>query len=62
MKLTVTAAAVLLPLLATAQDASRPSATLRPIVVTPTPGVAQQAFDTPASVDVVTGEQMRNAQ
>ncbi len=36
--------------------------TLRPVVVTPTPGVAQDAFDTPASVDVVTGEQLHNAQ
>ncbi|HEX2545411.1 MAG TPA: TonB-dependent receptor, partial [Ramlibacter sp.] len=36
--------------------------TLRPIVVTPTQGVAQQAFDTPASVDVISGEQLRNAQ
>jgi iron complex outermembrane receptor protein len=43
-------------------SAQTPEATLRPIVVTPTAGVAQQAFDTPASVDVVTGEQMRNAQ
>ncbi|MDB5954864.1 TonB-dependent receptor [Ramlibacter sp.] len=42
-----------------APDAER---TLRPVVVTPTPGVAQDAFDTPASVDVVTGEQLRNAQ
>lgn len=36
--------------------------TLRPIVVTPTQGVAQDAFDTPASVDVISGEQLRNAQ
>src|SRR5215217_861466 len=36
--------------------------TLRPVVVTPTQGVAQQAFDTPASVDVISGEQLRNAQ
>src|SRR6478609_3465428 len=48
--------------LAAAQTNGGTEATLRPIVVTPTPGVAQQAFDTPASVDVVTGEQMRNAQ
>jgi iron complex outermembrane receptor protein len=42
-----------------AQDGSR---TLRPVVVTPTPGVAQQAFDTPASVDVVDRETLRNSQ
>jgi len=35
---------------------------LRPVVVTPIPGVAQDAFDTPASVDVIRGEQLRNAQ
>jgi iron complex outermembrane receptor protein len=45
-----------------AQDASEPARTLRPIVVTPTPGVAQEAFHTPASVDVVQGEDLRNAQ
>ncbi|MBE7369954.1 TonB-dependent receptor family protein [Ramlibacter pallidus] len=36
--------------------------TLRPVVVTPTPGVAQDAFDTPASVDVVPGATVRNGQ
>jgi iron complex outermembrane receptor protein len=36
--------------------------TLRPIVVTPTPGVAQSAFDTPASVDVIGGDALRGAQ
>ena len=30
-----------------------PEGTLRTIVVTPTQGVAQDAFDTPASVDVM---------
>jgi iron complex outermembrane receptor protein len=35
---------------------------LRPVVVTPTPGVAQEAFDTAASVDVVDGATLRNAQ
>lgn len=58
-RLTVLAAAALATLEAGAQTGAEP--TLRPIVVTPTPGVAQQAFDTPASVDVVTGEQIRNA-
>ncbi|WP_332826402.1 TonB-dependent receptor family protein [Ramlibacter sp.] len=42
-----------------AQDGSR---TLRPVVVTPTPGVAQEAFNTPASVDVVDRETLRNSQ
>lgn len=56
------AAAALAALNAAAQTSGGTETTLRPIVVTPTPGVAQQAFDTPASVDVVTGEQMRNAQ
>jgi iron complex outermembrane receptor protein len=42
-----------------AQDGSR---TLRPVVVTPTPGIAQEAFDTPASVDVVDRETLRNSQ
>jgi len=36
--------------------------TLRPVVVTPTPGVAQDAFDTPASVDVIDGATLRNGQ
>lgn len=36
--------------------------TLRPVVVTPTPGVAQPAFDVPASVDVIDGSTLRNGQ
>lgn len=44
----------------TAADA--PERTLRPVVVTPTPGVAQAAFDTPASVDVIDGATIRDAQ
>ena len=56
------AAAALAALEAAAQTGAPSEGTLRPIVVTPTPGVAQQAFDTPASVDVVTGEQIRNSQ
>jgi iron complex outermembrane recepter protein len=59
MKKTLVAAAALAMLQAHAQLAER---TLRPVVVTPTPGVAQNAFDTPASVDVVPGEQLRNGQ
>jgi iron complex outermembrane receptor protein len=61
MKKTVLAAAALAALQASAQtqDTER---TLRPVVVTPTPGVAQDAFDTPASVDVIDGATLRNAQ
>ena len=59
MRTAVAAAAALAMLQAHAQTAER---TLRPVVVTPTPGVAQEAFDTPASVDVVPGEQLRNGQ
>ncbi|QJW84067.1 TonB-dependent receptor plug domain-containing protein [Ramlibacter terrae] len=42
--------------------AGEPERTLRPVVVTPTPGVAQDAFDTPASVDVIDGATLRNGQ
>ena len=47
-----------------ATPAATPAAegTLRPLVVTPTPGVAQSAFDTPASVDVIRGETLREGQ
>lgn len=66
MKQAVLAATVLAALEAGAQAPTEPAEagerTLRTIVVTPTPGVAQEAFDTPASVDVVQGEQLRNAQ
>ena len=36
--------------------------TLRPVVVTATPGVAQQAFDTAASIDVIDAATIRNSQ
>jgi iron complex outermembrane receptor protein len=36
--------------------------TLRPVVVTPTPGLVQPAFDVPASVDVIDGSVLRNGQ
>ncbi len=62
MKHTVLATAALLALQSHAQSPDAPERTLRPVVVTPTPGVAQDAFDTPASVDVVSGETLRNAQ
>jgi iron complex outermembrane receptor protein len=64
MKHSVLAAAALAALQAAAQTPTPAAAggSLRPIVVTPTPGVAQPAFDTPASVDLVTGEQLHNAQ
>ena len=44
------------------QPAADDEPTLREVVVTPTPGVAQEAFDTPASVDVVPGASIRNGQ
>ena len=36
--------------------------TLRPVVVTATPGIAQSAFDAPASIDVIDAIQLQNAQ
>ena len=45
---------------AQAADAPAGAATLRTVVVTPTPGVAQSAFDVPASVDVIDGGTLRN--
>ena len=66
-KTTVLAAAAIAATQAWGQTPASPPATqeggtLRPVVVTPTPGVAQQAFDTPASVDVVDREAIRNSQ
>lgn len=57
----LSAAAALSALQALAQTAPA-ERTLRPIVVTPTQGVAQDAFDTPASVDVVPAAVIRDAQ
>lgn len=55
------AAAACAPLLA--QQATGAEQTLPPVVVTsPMPGVAQKAFDTPVSVDVIGGEQLRDGQ
>jgi len=68
MRKTVLAAAAMAALQAHAQTpggaapAQSPERTLRPIVVTATPGVAQQAFDTAASIDVVDGATLRNSQ
>lgn len=62
LQLAAVAAAVLAATQAHAQTAEPPERTLRPVVVTPTPGVARDAFDTPASVDVVGSEALRNAQ
>jgi len=42
--------------------AAQPDPTLPAVTVTASPGVAQTAFDTPASVDIVTGEELRNGQ
>ncbi len=35
---------------------------LRPVVVTASPGIAQSAFDVPASVDVINAQQLQNSQ
>ena len=43
-------------------DTSAPVPTLRPIVVTATPGIAQSAFDAPVSIDVIDAYQLQNAQ
>lgn len=57
LKPTTLALAVLAAWPAAAQEPG-----LRPIVVTPTPGIAQEAFDTPASVDAIPGDVIRNSQ
>jgi iron complex outermembrane receptor protein len=68
MKKSIVAAAALAALHAQAQtpadapSAQQPERTLRPVVVTATPGVAQQAFDTAASIDVIEGATIRNSQ
>ncbi len=36
--------------------------TLRPVVVTATPGIAQSAFDAPASIDVINAQQLQTSQ
>src|SRR5690349_8359026 len=38
------------------------AAVLQPVTVTATPGLAQRAFDTPASVNVLGGDTLRDAQ
>lgn len=62
MRARVAAAAAFIAAQAAAQGPAPVEGTLRPLVVTPTPGVAQSAFDTPASVDVISGETLRDAQ
>ena len=55
------AAAACAPVLA--QQPAGAEQTLPPVVVTsPMPGVAQKAFDTPVSIDVIGGEQLRDGQ
>jgi iron complex outermembrane receptor protein len=56
---------VVMTALAALQAGAQPAVreiTLRPVVVTPTPGLAQAAFDTPASVDVIDGAAIHDAQ
>ncbi len=36
--------------------------TLRPVVVTATPGIAQSAFDAPSSIDVINAQQLQKSQ
>ena len=55
------AAAACAPVLAQTAGAVEQT-TLQPVVVTPMPGVAQSAFDTPASVNVIQGAQLREGQ
>ena len=61
----ISACAALL-VLCTAAAAQTPPAEdgplLRPVVVTTSPGIAQTAFDVPASVDVINAQQLQNAQ
>jgi iron complex outermembrane receptor protein len=58
----VAAAAAFAAMQAWAQAPAPAESTLRPLVVTATPGVAQSAFDTPASVDVIRGDTLRESQ
>ncbi|MDB5897198.1 MAG: putative outer membrane protein precursorTonB-dependent [Ramlibacter sp.] len=62
MKKAAIAVAVLAALQAYAQTGTTQEKTLRPVVVTPTPGVVQDAFGTAASVDVIDGATLRNSQ
>ncbi|HSW18913.1 MAG TPA: TonB-dependent receptor [Ramlibacter sp.] len=66
MKLTLVVAMTALAAIASpARSQTAPQGaerSLRPIVVTPTPGLAQDAFDTPASVDLVSGDTLRDGQ
>ncbi|HZY20460.1 MAG TPA: TonB-dependent receptor [Ramlibacter sp.] len=67
MKQSLVAAAALATLQVAAQAPTPPASpagerTLNPVVVTPGLGSAQAAFDTPASVDVIRGDTLRDAQ
>ncbi|MGZ5848596.1 MAG: TonB-dependent receptor plug domain-containing protein, partial [Ramlibacter sp.] len=65
MQRTLATSAVLACLPALAQQAPAGPAsqtTLQPVVVTAMPGVAQSAFDTPVSIDVIGDTQLRDAQ
>lgn len=64
MRRTLVATAALMALGAHAQTSPAPEGglVLNPVVVTATPGLPQAAFDTPASVDVVGGSQIRDGQ
>lgn len=64
MKTTALAASAALLAAQAAAQAPAPAAegTLRPTVITATPGIAQKAFDTPASIDVIRGDTLRDSQ
>jgi iron complex outermembrane recepter protein len=59
---TACAALAQVPQPAAPQPQPQPERTLRPVVVTPTPGIAQPGFDTPASVDVIDAATLHDAQ
>lgn len=58
----VVAAAAFVAVQAAAQTPPPVEGTLRPQVVTATPGISQSAFDTPASIDVIRGDTLRDSQ
>ena len=58
----VAAAAAFMAAQAAGQAPPPVEGTLRPQVVTATPGVTQPAFDTPASIDVIRGDTLRESQ
>ena len=58
----VAATAAFMAAQAAGQSPPQVEGTLRPQVVTATPGISQSAFDTPASIDVIRGDTLRDSQ